>query len=146
MPMPSNPPADTPRLTPYLYYENVEKAIEWLARAFGFRERMRIAGKDGKVAHAEMALADALIMMGCPGPEYRNPKRLGQATQAQYIYVDDVDRHCQRARGSGAKILAEPEDKFYGDRQYGAEDPEGHHWYFAQHMRDVAPEDMKPPE
>ena len=62
-----------------------------------------------------------------------------------HVYVDDVDKHFEKTKGAGAKILAQPEDKLYGDRTYSAEDLEGHHWYFAQHVRDVAPEDMKPP-
>jgi PhnB protein len=133
-----------PRVTPYLYYEDVARALDWLAEAFGFRERMRLAGPDGRVTHAEMEIADGLVMMGNPGPEFRSPRRLGQVTQNVYVYVDDVDRHFERARRAGATILAKPEDQFYGDRRYGAEDLEGHHWYFAQHVRDVAPEDLKP--
>jgi len=43
-----------------------------------------------------------------------------------------VDKHFERARKAGAKILEEPVDTFYGHRRYGAEDPEGHQWYFAQ--------------
>ena len=143
--MPANPPPNMPRITPYLYYEDVAKALAWLSRAFGFRERMRMPGPDGKIMHAEMEFADGVLMMGNPGPDYRNPKRLGQTTQNLYVYVDDVDRHFRHAREAGANILHEPQDQFYGDRRYGAEDPEGHHWYFAQHVRDVAPEDMKPP-
>ena len=141
--MPLNPPENTPRITPYLLYENVSGAIDWLTSAFGFVERMRVPGLDGKTAHAEMRLADGVIMMGCPGPEYQNPKRLGHVTQNLYVYVDDVDAHFERARKAGAKILEEPKDQFYGDRRYGAVDPEGHHWYFAQHVRDVTPQDMK---
>jgi uncharacterized glyoxalase superfamily protein PhnB len=138
-----NPPENTPRITPYLLYENVSGAIDWLTSAFGFVERMRVPGLDGKTAHAEMRLADGVIMMGCPGPEYQNPKRLGHVTQNLYVYVDDVDAHFERARKAGAKILEEPKVQFYGDRRYGAVDPEGHHWYFAQHVRDVTPQDMK---
>lgn len=141
--MPLNPPENTPRITPYLLYENVSGTIDWLASAFGFVERMRVPGPDGKTAHAEMRLADGVIMMGCPGPEYQNPKRLGHVTQNLYVYVDDVDAHFERARKAGAKILEEPKDQFYGDRRYGAVDPEGHNWYFAQHVRDVPPQDMK---
>ena len=48
-------------------------------------------------------------------------------------------------RRTGAAIPEEPKDQFYGDRRYGAEAPEGHQWSFAQHVRDVAPEDMAPP-
>ena len=143
--MPANPPENMPRITPYLLYEDVAKALGWLSQAFGFRERMRLPGPDGTVSHAEIELEDGVVMLGCLGADYRNPNRLGGVTQSIYVYVDDVDKHFERAKRAGAVILAEPADQFYGDRRYGAEDPEGHHWYFAQHVRDVAPEDMHPP-
>ncbi len=143
--MVSNPPPNMPRITPYLLYEDVAAAIDFLTRAFGFRERTRLAGADGRIQHAEMEFADGVVMMGCPGPEYRNPKHLGGQTQLVCVYVDGVDRHFAHAKQAGATILHEPADQFYGDRRYGAEDPEGHHWYFAQHVRDVRPEDMKVP-
>ena len=143
--MPKNPPENTPRVTPYLYYQDVAAALGFLTDAFGFREKLRMPGPDGKIAHAEMTLGDGLVMMGCPGADYRNPKRLGQTTQSLYVYVDDVDAHCAHAKTAGAKIINEPEDQFYGDRRYGAEDPEGHEWFFATHVRDVAPEDLKAP-
>lgn len=143
--MVQNPPENMPRITPYLLYQDVESALTWLSNAFGFRERLRFPGPDGKIAHAEMEHEDGLIMMGCPGPDYRNPKQLGQVTQHNYIYVDNVDQHYAHAKAAGATIIEEPEDQFYGDRRYGAEDLEGHQWYFAQHVRDVAPEDMKMP-
>jgi uncharacterized glyoxalase superfamily protein PhnB len=140
----ANPPENFPRISPYLYYEDVAGALEFLARAFGLRERLRIPGPDGGIMHAEMEFEDGVIMMGRPGPDYRNPKHLGGTTQSLYVYTDDVDKHCQRAKEAGAKIVQEPTDQFYGDRSYGAEDPEGHVWYFAKHVRDVAPEDLKP--
>ncbi len=143
--MPANPPPNMLRVTPYLYYEDVARALDWLTRAFGFCERMRMTGPDGKVQHAEMEAADGVIMMGHPGPQYRNPRHLGQTTQSVYVYVDDVDAHAEQARAAGATLLEEPQDQFYGDRRYGAADLEGHHWYFATHVRDVAPEDLKPP-
>ena len=61
-------------------------------------------------------------------------------------YVDDVDAHYAQATGAGATIISELEDKFYGDRIYTATDTEGHHWHFATHTKDVAPEDMVPPQ
>jgi uncharacterized glyoxalase superfamily protein PhnB len=134
-----------PRVTPYLYYEDVDSALAWLAKAFGLRERMRIPGPDGRAAHAEMALADGVVMMGCPGKDYRSPRHLGHVTHSLYVYVDGVDAHCERARAAGARIIEPPADQFYGDRRYGAEDVEGHHWFFAEHVRDVSPEDMKRP-
>src|SRR5262245_48389668 len=143
--MPANPPENFPRITPYLYYKDVAAALDWLARSFGFKERVRMPGPDGAIMHAEMEYADGVIMLGCPGSDYQSPRQLGRTTQLLYVYVDDVDKHFQHAQASGAKILEQPADQFYGDRRYGAEDLEGHQWNFAQHVRDVAMEDMKPP-
>jgi PhnB protein len=120
-------------ITPYLYYQNVAGALKFLAKAFGFRKYgVPMRRPDDKITHAAMKLGDDLIMMGCPGPKYKNPKRLGEATQSLYINVGDVDAHFQRARRAGATILEEPKGTFYGQRRYGAEDPEGHQWYFAE--------------
>ena len=122
-------------ITPYLYYEDVGGALKFLSKAFGFRQFGRPMRRDGTINHAAMKLGDDLLMMGCPPAEYRNPKRLGQATQSLYINVQDVDKHFARAKKAGAKILEVPGDTEYGHRRYGAEDPEGHQWYFAQELR-----------
>ena len=122
-------------ITPYLYYEDVAGALRFLAKAFGFkRYGSQNRGPDGKIKHAGMQLGADIIMMGYPGPKYKNPKRLGQTTQCLYINVDDVDTHFERAAKAGARIVEEPKDTFYGHRRYGAEDPEGHEWYFAQEI------------
>jgi uncharacterized glyoxalase superfamily protein PhnB len=142
--MAENPPAGFPRVAPYLLYEDLDAAIDWLVAAFGLVAKVRMHGPDGRTMHAELWSDDGVVMMGSPGPEYRNPKHLGGATQLVHVYVDDVDRHCETARAAGAVILREPADQFYGDRIYAAEDPEGHQWHFGQHVRDVAPEDMHP--
>ncbi len=123
-------------ITPYLYYEDVAGALKFLSKAFGFRKfGPAMKGSDGKLHHAAMKLDDHLVMMGYPGPKYKNPNRLGQATQSLYVNVENVDKHCERARKAGAKILEEPQNTFYGHRRYGAEDPEGHQWYFAHELK-----------
>ena len=125
-------------ITPYLLYEDVGRALTFLSKAFGFRAYGRpMKRRDGTINHAAMRLGDDLIMMGSPGGEYRNPKHLGQATAHLYVNVEDVDKHFERARKAGAKIIEEPLDTPYGDRRYGAEDPEGHQWYFARPIRET---------
>ena len=134
----NNPPVTpmaftTPRMTPYLLYEDLEGTLTWLAKAFGFRERHRHPAPDGKLTHAEMILGeDGVILMGHPGPQYRNPKHLGKHTQYVYVRIENLDEHFERAVKCGATILEKPTDQPYGDRRYGVEDPEGHRWYFAQ--------------
>ena len=129
--MPASELETMPTVSPYLLYSDVDAMLGWLARAFGLTERMRMAGPDGKAAHAEMDLGGGLVMMGCPGPDYRNPKTLGAATVLIFVNVDDVDAHYARAKAAGAEIVSEPEDKPYG-RTYAARDPEGHQWHFAK--------------
>ena len=141
--MPQNPPEGFTRVTPYLFYRDVAGALQFLTTAFGCEERVRMPAPDGTVAHAEVAFENGMVMMGNPGPDYKNPQQLGHRTQLIYIYVDDVDGHFERAQAAGATIVAPPEDKFYGDRAYLAEDPEGHQWNFAEHVRDVSAEEMK---
>jgi len=139
--MVQNPPAYFPRVTPYLLYEDVPAALDWLWRAFGFTERLRFTGADGTVNHAEMQLGDGVIMMGDPGDSYRNPRALGAVTVQIHVYVEDVEAHFERARAAGAEIRRELADEEYGDRRYDAYDLEGHLWSFAQHVKDVRPED-----
>jgi PhnB protein len=123
-------------ITPYLYYEDVDRALRFLAKAFGLRKYgAPMRGPDGKINHAVMKVGDAMIMMGRPPSGYRNPKRLGQATQSLLINVKGVDKHFERARKARAGILEEPTNTEYGHRRYGATDPEGHEWYFTEVIR-----------
>ncbi len=132
-------------IIPYLLYDDVDAALKFLSKAFGFRRfGTSMRGPDGKINHAAMKLGDDVVMMGCPGAGYKNPKRLGQSTQSLYINTDNVDKHFARAIKAGAKIIEEPLDTFYGDRRYGAEDPEGHQWYFAQHLPGLTAKKRKP--
>jgi PhnB protein len=131
-----------PTVTPYLLYEDAEAAIDWLCRAFGFRERLRYADDDGVVNHAELEIgSDGLLMVGHPGPDYRSPDRLGATTGIVHVYVDDVDAHYRRAREAGVRITREPQDEEYGDRRYDCKDLEGHDWSFAQILRHAPPEE-----
>ena len=120
-------------ITPYLLYEDVGVALKFLSKAFGFpKYGAQNSGPDSKINHAAMQLGDDVIMMGYAGPKYKNPKRLGQATQSLYINVDDVDKHFERSKKAGAKIIEEPQDTFYGHAAMVPRIPRGIKWYFAQ--------------
>src|SRR5215213_5649401 len=110
--------------------------LDWLARAFGFTEKLRFAGDDGTVNHAEMTIGGASIFLGDPGDDYRSPKNGGGWPAQVQVYVDDVDAHYERATAAGAEIRQEPTDM-----PYDAYDAEGHLWMFSTHVRDVAPDD-----
>ncbi len=145
--MAQNPPVGMQRVIPYLVYADAPAALEFLGKAFGFEERMRMPRPDGGIMHAEVGYQGNVVMLGTVVDEmgHASPRDLPARHGLIVCYVDDVDAHYAQAKAAGATILAEPEDQFYGDRTYRAEDPEGHQWSFHTHVRDVAPEDMKPP-
>ena len=143
-------PPGWPRISSSLYYVDPAKAIDWLCQAFGFEVQIKIEGEGGRIEHSELIFGGGLIMVGSEGSEashrpdskYRkSPRSLnGANTQNMMVYVDDVEAHCERARAAGATIVSELKTTDYGeeywtDRGYEAEDIEGHHWWFAQRMR-----------
>jgi uncharacterized glyoxalase superfamily protein PhnB len=109
--------------------------VKWLAKAFGFKPIGEQMVRDGKVAHASMTLGGAEVMMGWPGPKYKNPKLTRHGTGCLYVTVDDVDRIFRRAKKAGGKVLEEPKNTDYGACRCGIEDPEGHQWYFARPLK-----------
>jgi len=122
-------------ITPYLLYQDAGAAVDWLAKAFGLRRTGDVfKGKDGRVNHASMTFGKAVLMLGSPGADFKGPRAMGHATQNLYVDVDNVEEHYARAVEAGAGIIEEPNDTFYGARRYGAEDLEGHRWYFAQDL------------
>ena len=62
----------------------------------------------------------------------QRPPRAGEITHRVMVRVDDAAAHCEHARVNGAKILMEPTDFEYGERQYQAQDPAGHMWTFTR--------------
>ena len=127
-----------PRSTviPVLIYPDVREAVEWLRGAFGFSERVQI-GEDHR---SQLSVGDGAVIVADVRHD-RRPPRPGEATHSVLVRVDDANAHCERARAHGAKILMEPTDFEYGERQYAAEDPAGHQWTFTETLRDVAPEE-----
>jgi uncharacterized glyoxalase superfamily protein PhnB len=120
------------QVTPYLLYEDGEAAIEFVTRAFGFREVDRsIGGAGGLHAELEVEPGGGRVYLGQPPSGFRNPSEVGR-TSLVHILVDDADAHYERAKAAGARIIEEPNDLPFGHRRYGCADPQGHEWYFAQ--------------
>jgi PhnB protein len=142
--MPKPIPDDYPRVTPYLIIDGANAAIDFYSSVFGATERMRMAGPDGKVGHAELGIGDSVIMLADEHPEMdaRGPLTVGGTPVTMHVYVEDVDSVFGRAVQAGAKPLRPVEDKFYGDRSGQFEDPFGHRWDVATHVEDVPPEEM----
>ncbi len=137
-------PDDYPRLTPYLIVDDASAAIDFYSSVLGANERMRMAGPDGRVGHAELDIGDSMIMLADEHVDMdaRGPRTVGGTPVTLHIYVEDVDDVFERALAAGASALSQLENKFYGDRSGQFEDPFGHRWNVASHVEDVPPEEM----
>jgi PhnB protein len=142
-----NPVPDTyRRVTPCLVVQGAAKALDFYAEVFGAIERMRFPGPGGTIAHAEIQIGDAVVIVededlqrGMSAP----PAGGVPGTPAfQFIYVDDVDAVVARAVALGATMRRAPQDQFYGDRDGFIVDPFGHGWVIATHVEEVSPEEM----
>lgn len=131
-------------INPYLIVNNAAAAIDFYARAFGARERMRMTGPDGRVGHAEIELGDSVVMLSDEHPEmgFRGPAGDSIPVSIQ-MYVENVDQVVAKARTAGATTERELRDEFYGDRTATLRDPFGHRWHVATHIRDVSEEEMQ---
>jgi uncharacterized glyoxalase superfamily protein PhnB len=121
---------------PVLIYPDVREAVAWLCAAFGFTERLRI----GESHRSQLQLGTGAVIIGDVRGD-RCPPRPGEVTHSVTVRVADARAHCERARAQGARILMEPTDFEFGERQYNAEDFAGHQWTFSETLADVAPQD-----
>jgi uncharacterized glyoxalase superfamily protein PhnB len=131
-------------ITPHLVCAGAADAIVFYTRAFGAEEVMRLPGPGGKLAHASVRIGDSMLMLMDEFPDWdaTGPTALGGTPVTIHLSVPDVDHAFERAVEAGATARMAPADMFWGDRYGVVEDPFGHRWSMATHIRDVSPEEM----
>ena len=132
-------------VTPHLVCAGASDAIEFYKKAFNAVEEARLPGPQGKLMHAMIRINGSAVMLADEFPEWGSfgPKALKGSSVTIHLYVEDVDAAVARAVGAGAKITMPLEDMFWGDRYCKLEDPFGHHWSIATHVRDVSPDEVR---
>lgn len=132
-------------VTPHLICAGAAKAIEFYKNAFGAVEGGRLPGPDGRIMHAQLRIGDSAVMLVDEMPEWGalGPKALKGSSVTIHLYVENADATFERAVKAGAKVVMPIADQFWGDRYGKLEDPFGHHWSIATHVRDVSPGEMQ---
>ena len=133
-------------ITPMLIVKDGLKAIEYYKKVFGAMDKGTMMMPDNKsVAHAELMIGDSKIMLSDEFPEMKSlsPTTIGGTPVSLYLYVEDVDKTFNLAVAEGGKSLFPVQDRFYGDRHGSIQDPFGHIWSIATHIKDLTEEEMK---
>ena len=134
----SNRSVPTDVLLPHVIVQDVEAAINWYSKAFGFSEHYRYGDP---LSGAQIHLGNAWIMLNRASNNRETPGKIGYGTQSLTVFVEDIAAHFQTAKSAGAEIVEDLHETVYGELQYGVEDLYGHHWLFSRHARDLSPSD-----
>jgi PhnB protein len=138
-------PQGSHNVTPHLVCAGAAEAIEFYKKAFNAIETIRLPGAKGRLMHASVRIGDSNVMLVDEMPEWgsKGPKTLQGSPVTLHLYVEDVDAQVKQAVAAGAKVTMPVADMFWGDRYGQIEDPFGHRWSLATHVRDVTPEEMQ---
>jgi PhnB protein len=132
-------------VTPHLICAGAADAIEFYKKAFGAEELVRLPGPDGRLMHAFIRIGDSAVMMADEFPscsESKGPKSLQGTPVILHIYVNDADALAKRAVDAGARLIMPVQEMFWGDRYGQVEDPFGHRWSIATHVRDLTQDEI----
>ena len=131
-------------ITAHIVVPDADAAAAWYARAFGADERSRVPLSGGNVMTVELRFGDSPVHVASEFPQagILSPLAIGGTATVLQIMTDDADALWKRALAAGAEVHHELADQFWGERQGQLTDPYGHRWNIAQHIRDVAPEEI----
>lgn len=121
-------------IVPYLCVKGAEKAIEFYGTVFGAREIERYQDEPGgPIGHVTLDIHGAHLFMADEFPDIGvlSPVTIGGSPVSIHVMVPDVDAATKRAVDLGSKLLREPADQGYGERNSKFTDPFGHMWMVA---------------
>lgn len=130
---------------PYIYCNMAEAALDFYKKAFGARVLVSIKDEKGRIAHSEMEIGKARIMLSDEFPEMEvyGPRHLGGTTMGITLFFEDADKIFEQALAAGARIIRKVEDQFCGDREGKIEDPFGHQWFISTHIKDMTYDEIQ---
>lgn len=131
---------------PYLSVNDAGQAVDFYARVFETDPSLLLRMPDGRIMHCEFRVGDGRFFLSEELPEHGgtpSPGSLGATTVAIHLYVDNCDALVAQMKDSGAQVLLEPTDMFWGERFARVRDPFGHEWGITTHLRDMAPAEIQ---
>ena len=145
--MKQNRSMPTETVIPTLIYPDLQRAIDWLSKFFGFSVVWHIQDHG-----ALLALGEGTVYVRPPRPigTGGSVARTSGASQPMAAAgagcsgsltwrLDDVTLHYENVLRLGATVLQKPTDEVYGERQYAVADLAGNRWIFSETIKDVDP-------
>jgi PhnB protein len=126
-------------ITPHIVVRGADRAAAFYRDAFGAEELDRIPTPDGRLMSVQLRIGDGLLHVADEFPEMGvlAPPSIGGTPVALTLDVADAEAAFAQAVAAGAEVRQPLQDMFWGDRHGQLDDPFGHRWNVAQHLRDV---------
>ncbi len=130
-------------ITPFIVVGDGNKALALYEKALGAElvSKLTVPGSDA-IMHAMLKIGSSMLFLCDENPDAGMVAPKDEPGSRFYLYVEDVDAAHKRAVDAGLSELSAPQDMFWGDRIAILQDPWGHRWTLATHVKDVTPEDM----
>jgi PhnB protein len=130
-------------ITPHLIVKGAAAYVDFLKRAFGGVEELRMPGPGGRLMHVRIRVGDSCLMLGDHFPEFGAPAFVeGHWPFVLHLYVADADKTFAQAVAAGCTVTMPLSDQFWGDRYGHLRDPFGFAWAIATHIENLTPEEM----
>jgi PhnB protein len=126
-------------ITPHIVVQGAERAAAFYRDAFGAEELDRIPTPDGRLMSVRLRIGDGHLHLADEFPEWGvlAPPSIGGTPVVLALDVPDAEAAFARAVAAGARVRQPLAEMFWGDLHGQVEDPFGHRWNIAQHVRDV---------
>jgi PhnB protein len=129
-------------LDPILAVKDMHETLRFYTDVLGFETTFTMPGENGELVHAAVRRGNVNLMFGPQGAD-----RLDHAGDGIVLYFtigdeDDVDAEFAHAKRSGATIVQEPTDQFWGHRDWAIKDPDGYYLSVSKEVRKVNLDDL----
>jgi PhnB protein len=123
----------------HIVVQDAEAAAAFYGEAFGAEEVSRIPVPDGRLMSVQLRIGGSPLHIADEFPEMGvlAPPTIGGTPVVLALEVGDADAVFAQAIAAGATARQPLADMFWGDRHGQLDDPFGHRWNIAQHLRDV---------
>ena len=131
-------------ITPHIVVQGADRAAAFYREAFGADEVARIPVPDGRLMSVQLHIGDGVLHVADEFPEFGilAPPSIGGTPVVLGLEVADADAAFAQAVAAGAEVRQPLDDQFWGDRHGQIEDPFGHRWNIATHVRDVPQDEI----
>ena len=126
-------------ITPHIVVQGADRAAAFYCAAFGAEELSRIPTPDGRLMSVQLRIGGGLLHLADEFPEFGvlAPPSIGGTAVVLALDVSDAASVFAQAVAAGADVRQPLTDMFWGDLHGQLDDPFGHRWNIAQHLRYV---------